>query len=44
MKLEHVNKAQLDELVSLYESMFRIREVETALSRLFADGEVPANC
>ena len=42
MKLEHVNKAQLDELVSLYESMFRIREVETALSRLFADGEVPS--
>ena len=41
MKLEQVKRAQSDELVSLYETMFLVREVETTLSRLFADGEVP---
>lgn len=41
MKLEQVKKAQSQELASLYETMFLVREVETTLSRLFADGEVP---
>lgn len=41
MKPGQLKKEQPEKLVEMYRTMLLIREVETTLSRLFADGEVP---